>query len=55
MYLLGYSYESMASYLIYCLENDLYSWAVVKNFAKKYDGEYDLKVLKQVEEWRNEQ
>ena len=53
MYLLGYTYESMVSHLIDCLENDRYSWTVVKNFAKRYDAEYNLKVLKRLEEWRN--
>lgn len=51
MYLLGYNWETMANYLIRILEEDIYSWTIVKNFAKRYDEAYNTKVFENVKKW----
>ena len=55
MYLLGYHWDKMVEILTDILEEDIYSWTVVKNFAKRYDEAYSTKVFEKVKKWRDNQ
>ena len=57
MFLLGYCFQDMESYLIDCLakQGDEFTREEVFEFAKAYDEEYGLKLVQKLTEWEKKQ
>lgn len=57
MFLLGYCFQDMESYLIDCLakRGDEFTREEVFEFAYAYDKEYGLKLIQKLTEWEKKQ